>query len=252
MMRNNFRSFLRKYPILHFWTRKIYRAIINSPEPFLQAKIKEILANDSNIFFVQVGSNDGITGDPIHNAIVENENYSGIFIEPVNFCFKRLQENYNNVYKCQTRLFFENVAIGLTTGKKSFYYLSEDSRQKLHGNLPNTYDQLGSFDINYIVNQFGDQVIPYIIETEVDCLPLQTVLDKYNVDKIDLIHIDTEGFDFKILSQINFEKYTPKLILYEHVHLTEKEKENADFLLKKHGYTLYKYCGDTLAIRKPL
>ena len=250
MMSNNFRSFLRKYPILHFATRKIYRAIINSPEPFLQAKIKEIFKNHSKIFFIQVGSNDGITGDPIHNLIVENVNYSGIFIEPVNFCFKRLQENYKNVFKHETRLIFENIAIGLTKEKKSFYYLSEDSRQKLSGNLPNTYDQLGSFDINHIIREFGDQVIPYIIETEVDCLPLQAVLDKHNVEIIDLIHIDAEGFDFKILSQINFERYTPKLILYEHIHLTEEEKEKASLLLEKYNYDLCKHGGDTLAIHK--
>ncbi|MFM5999172.1 MAG: FkbM family methyltransferase [Dolichospermum sp.] len=250
-MNNSFRIFLRKYPFLHFLSRKIYRAIINSPEPFLQAKITETFQNSSNIFFIQIGSNDGVTGDPIHNLIVENENFSGIFIEPVDFCFKRLQKNYKDVYKSQSRLIFENSAIGLTIGKKKFYYLSENTNQKLRNILPKTYDQLGSFDINHIINHFGDQVIPYIIETEVDCLPLQTILDKYKVSKIDLVHIDTEGFDFKVLSQIDFEKYRPKLILYEHIHLTPEEQEKADYLLIKYDYHIQKTGGDTLAIHNP-
>jgi hypothetical protein len=79
---------------------------------------------------------------------------------------------------------------------------------------------------------------------------LQAVLDKHNVEIIDLIHIDAEGFDFKILSQINFERYMPKLILYEHIHLTEEEKEKANLLLEKYNYYLCKHGGDTLAIHK--
>ncbi|AFY95591.1 FkbM family methyltransferase [Chamaesiphon minutus] len=204
----------------------------------------------NNVFFLQVGSNDGLTGDPIHNLIVENKNYAGIFIEPVVFCFDRLKENYQDTYKNESRLVFENVAIGLTACKKSFYYLSEDSRQELVGELPNTYDQLGSFDINHIINiinHFSDRVRPYIIEAIVDCLPLQSVLDKHHVEKIDLVHIDTEGFDFKVLSQIDFERYQPKLILYEHAHLSEDERSQAHILLKKYDYHLTEHQGDTLA-----
>lgn len=89
---NKFRSYLQKFPYLHYLVRKIYRILINSPEPFLQAKIGEILRDYPRVFFVQIGSNDGITGDPIHNLIVENSNYSGILIEPVDFCFNRLQK----------------------------------------------------------------------------------------------------------------------------------------------------------------
>lgn len=247
-MNNDLRKFLRKYPLLHLAGRKIYRFIINSPEPFLQARIQETFKNYPEVFFIQVGSNDGITGDPIHNLIVENKNYSGIFIEPVDFCFKRLQENYKNVYNSKNRLIFENLAIGLTADRKKIYYLPEDARQKSFSELPNTYDQLGSFNINHIIKHLGEQIIPYIVETEVDCCPLQAVLDKHNVGRIDLVHIDVEGFDFQVLSQIDLEKYKPKLILYEHTHLTESEKEQADSWLGRYDYSVYKYRGDTLAI----
>lgn len=79
-------------------------------------------------------------------------------------------------------------------------------------------------------------------------MPLQNILDKHKINKIDLIHIDAEGFDFKILQQINFEKYMPKLILFEHAHLSQEEKQQALLLLKNHDYTLNEYGGDTLAI----
>lgn len=137
----------RNYPRLHHLFRKIYRIIINSPEPYLQAKISEVFKNYDKVYFIQIGSNDGITGDPIHNLIIENTHYSGIFIEPVEFCFEKLINTYKNSKNGSKRLIFENVAIGLTKEKRSFYYLAQDTQERLSKKLPITYDQLGSFDI---------------------------------------------------------------------------------------------------------
>jgi len=78
---------------------------------------------------------------------------------------------------------------------------------------------------------------------------LQDVLDKHGVKEIDLIHIDVEGFDYGVLSQINFEKYKPLVILYEHFHLSMDEKAKAESLLKNQGYTLLNFDEDTLAHR---
>ena len=93
---------------------------------------------------------------------------------------------------------------------------------------------------------------PYIIEADVECQPLQKVLDRNRVDAIDLLHIDTEGFDYKVLSQVNLKRYKPSVILFEHHLLTDDEFFNARKLLRKNGYRLHQYGNDTLAMRRSL
>ena len=44
---------------------------------------------------------------------------------------------------------------------------------------------------------------------------LNDLLEKFKVDKIDFLNIDVEGNDFKVISNLNFKKYKPKLISIE-------------------------------------
>lgn len=43
----------------------------------------------------------------------------------------------------------------------------------------------------------------------------------------------------------------PRLVLYEHIHLSEEENKKADLLLSENNFILEKYRGDTIAIRHP-
>jgi hypothetical protein len=40
------------------------------------------------------------------------------------------------------------------------------------------------------------------------------LFERHSLNAIDLLHIDTEGADFKVLSQLNLNKYRPKVILH--------------------------------------
>jgi FkbM family methyltransferase len=191
-----------------------------------------------------VGSNDGVQGDPIHDLVIDCKNWRGIFIEPINFLFNRLRKNYGN----SERFVFENVAIGITRETKKFYYVSEKAKGELE--LPYWHDQLGSFDKNHVIRLLGDQMLPYVIETEVECQPFQAILDRNRVDAIDLLHIDTEGFDYQVLSQVDFTRYKPSVILFEHHLLTDDEFFKARKLLRNNGYRLLQYGNDTLALRR--
>lgn len=236
---------LKQFPFAYNILRKIYRTLTLAP-PAATDKIEEILKKKPSVFFVQVGSNDGVQGDPIHNLISRNKMWAGIFIEPVGYIFQRLMKNYHN----DKRFIFENVAIGAKKGRVKFYYVSEDAKAELGDDLPFWYDQLGSFNKDYILNHLHGKVEPYLVEEEVECVTLQEIFERNNVKKIDLLHIDTEGFDYKVLSQVNFERYKPMVVLYEHRHLSVDEKEKAKLLFKRSGYNHFEYGGDTLAIFK--
>ena len=234
---------LRNLPFIYAAGKWVYRRFRKS-DPTIQERILKALGGKPSVFFVQVGSNDGLQGDPIHDLIVSRNNWRGIFIEPIDFLYQRLRANYGNA----DRFIFENVAIGTEKGTKKFYYVSEKARSEL--DLPYWHDQLGSFDKNHITDSLGDQIRPYIVDEDVECLPLQDVFTRNHVDAIHLLHIDTEGFDYKVLSQLDLKRYKPSAILFEHHLLTEDEYAAARKLLRGAGYRLIQYGNDILAIRK--
>lgn len=174
-----------------------------------------------------------------------NTSWSGIFVEPVNYLFSRLKDNYNN----ESRFIFENVAIGYRNQNAKFYYISEDAKDKLGDMLPAWYDQLGSFNRDHIVKHMNGILEPYILQKEVQSIHMEDLLNLNNVDRVDLLHIDTEGYDYVVLSQFDFEKYRPLVVMYEHKHLVKEDKVKARRLMKKYGYIQHDYRrGDSLAI----
>jgi FkbM family methyltransferase len=195
-------------------------------------------------FFVQVGSCDGKLGDPLHELIKSNPQWFGIFIEPVDYVFKALVRNYGN----DLRYVFEQVAIADEPGERAFYHVSEEAVGI--PSVPSQCEQLGSFDRNHILKH-GTTLEPYIITRRVWCEPLSSVLDRNKVERVDIIHIDAEGYDYHVLKQIDFSRFSPKLVLYEHTHLKHDESKAAINLLSSHGYRCVNFGMDTLAIRRP-
>lgn len=79
---------------------------LNRPFAILPLLIKEQIATGEPFFFVQVGANDGVWDDPLHDLVLEFH-LSGLLIEPLPDIFDKLKHNYRD----QPQLLFENVAI---------------------------------------------------------------------------------------------------------------------------------------------
>jgi FkbM family methyltransferase len=204
--------------------------------------IKRILNND-NAFIVQVGSNDGISGDPLYDLIHQNKNWEALFIEPVPYLFEKLIKNYKN----QSRFIFENVAIN--DGSIQTFYSVNNSVKSRIPSLPIWFDQLASFKRENITNHLNGVLEPYIEETLINGATLPSLLHKYKIETIDLLHIDVEGYDWVVLSQLDLINFTPDIILYEHKHLSSDEKNQSLNFLKDYNYTVYKLGSDFIGIR---
>lgn len=207
----------------------------SSPVPIIKRAF-----NGREAFFIQVGSNDGLSGDPLHDLILVNPLWRGIFIEPVGYAFKRLTQNYGG----SERFIFEQIAVADEAGEREFYYVSEQGVQVAEVPLS---DKLGSFDRSHIINH-SPLLEKYIISHKVPCEPLESIIKRHSVTNIDIIHIDVEGYDYRVLCQIDFNIHSPRLILFEHAHLNKDDYSRSSALLKSHGYRIIN-CGlDTLAI----
>jgi hypothetical protein len=76
------------------------------------------------------------------------------------------------------------------------------------------------------------------------------LIKKYKVKKIDMLHMDTEGHDFRIINSIDFSEIKPRMIQYENIHLSDADKKKCVSILKRHGYKVLPRFYDTFAYLK--
>jgi hypothetical protein len=87
----------------------------------------------------------------------------------------------------------------------------------------------------------------YLISEDVPCITVKDLLRKHRVARLDLVFIDTEGFDFAVIKQLDFDRLKPKAIIFESSHLGEAEALACRAFLEARGYALYPAGGDTIA-----
>lgn len=232
---SNFVQILRQHLIHSTYLKTIlYRLYWKLPESFKsQDSIRASLLNlskNKNIFFVNIGSNDGISGDPLSEFIF-TKGWKGLLIEPVPHVFNRLKKIYKNV----PGILFENVAISDINGYKKFWFIKKNKI------LKSGYDQIGSFDLNKKkvlskLTPIWPELKQFLTNKKLPTFTLEKILDKNNIRHVDVLLIDTEGYDYKIVKQINFKKIKPKLIIFEHTNLSKADKEFSIKLLTQNGY----------------
>jgi FkbM family methyltransferase len=221
--------------------RRIKRHLI--PSAVCAASIAKLFDRRPAVV-VQVGSNDGVQGDPIAPLIRKNPDWQVLFIEPLPHIFQRLLANYPHSQNYR----FENVAISETTEMRLLYYVSDEIK-KLREGIPYWYDQIGSFDKKHILKH-GKEFESFIVSEPVRCEPLRDILARNRIKKIDLLHIDTEGYDYEVLKQVDLKGSPPRVILYEHKHLSTADQSAARSLLLRVGYRVRPEEANTLAIMR--
>src|SRR5262249_53068171 len=144
---------------------------------------------------------------------------------------------------------FECAAVGDSAGIVPFFSVSARAALDLPG-LPSEYDQLGSFDPSHIIKHLGGIVKPYIIEHPVESVPLMHLLKKHQITSVDLLHIDAEGYDLRVLAQLDLSRMRPRVILFEHTHLSWADRAKAVRHLHAADYCLFEERCNTLAIAR--
>lgn len=205
--------------------------------PSVDHIIDRFAALRDEVFFMQVGTNDGATSDPFYRHI-RLRGWKGILIEPLADEFAELKKNHKN----NSNLIFENVAISNKEEVKKFY-----SIDKSQGDLPFWVNKLSSFDpkIPQEVCDLYDNAI--LVSKDVQCTTVNKLLEKHEVKQLDLLLTDTEGYDFEILKTIDFSDLRPSMLIYEHRHLSEADYAASIALLRPLGYAIFKDEYDTIA-----
>lgn len=191
--------------------------------------------------FIEAGANDGALGDPLRNYILKYS-WRGVLIEPQPDVFEKLKVAY---LEAGNRLAFENVAISNNPAPLELYRLPAGRFRK--DDFPST---VASADQKVTARQLG--VRPRDLEKiVVPTNRLDDIVKKYNLHDLDILQIDTEGLDWEVLQTINLTETRPRMIRFEHGHLSPKVIIRATNYLNNHGYDV-NYGGnesDTVALR---
>jgi FkbM family methyltransferase len=207
-----------------------------------------MLNAEDDFFFIQIGAHDGITDDPIHDAILKH-GLSGLLVEPLQDKFLQLQRNYLG----SPGLLFENSAIAAHDGVASLFRIWQDRSQVWQDrSLEQNIEGIVSFELGKFIRS-GIQR-EHIEEIQVKTLTIQTLLKKYNlsVDDITMLQIDTDGFDFEILKMAFECGCLPRLIHFEHIWLSSKDTYQCYELLKKKAYKHVRIGINTLAVHESI
>ncbi len=204
---------------------------------FMQTMGKE---RGRDIFLLQIGAMDGKTFDPMHEYITQFR-WQGLLVEPVKEHFAALSA----LYKDHEGMALANVAVGEHDGLATLHRIkNEDVARK---RVPHWGLGLASLYKDRNALAFAE-VEPLMIEEEVPCLRLSTLLKSYAVPRIDILQIDAEGHDYHILKQLNFNKYHPLVINMEIVNIPKAEQTACKHLLDAQGYLYSKAGYDMLAV----
>jgi FkbM family methyltransferase len=170
--------------------------------------------NKQGGFFIEIGASDGIK---ISNTyLLETQyNWKGICCEPIPYNFEKLVVNRPNSLCCKEAVY--NTS-GLT----------------LTFDIANNYDLFSGIS-HHIDKQKSN------VDANKDSIPVQTIslLDLLDHAKapsfIEYMSLDTEGSEYEILKNFDFEKYTFGLIDVEHNYIEPRRTEIRNLLLSK-GY----------------
>lgn len=234
-----FPSLIRTY-YKHFW----------QPKPDSLASILDQFSQtNKDVFCIQVGSNDGFQHDPLCKFI-KRDGWRGLLLEPQPSAFKSLQYIYQN-----DRVTPINRALDKEDQRRKLFRIAfSDDRWATGLSSFNRSQLVAMIEAGHIARQchkFGiaipekeEDLIGY---DWIQCSSFQTLMEENQVVKVDLVHIDTEGYDYEVLKLFPFSHFQPQIVIFEHSHLNEADREAANEILTAKGYQLRSFGADTVA-----
>jgi len=191
--------------------------------------------------FVIIGAMDGVSHDRLFPYAFKNKHWKGLLIEPVQDYFDQLKENYEN----RENLIFENVAISDTSDEKEIYTVNRNAISS--GEVPFWCNGISTFDSDGpTISKEGiqDKVSKEIVK----CCTFKELVDKHQLQTIDILQIDVEGFDYEVFQQIWKCGFRPKLINIEIVQMSEEQKNSLQKLLQSSNYQVEIQGDDLVAV----
>jgi FkbM family methyltransferase len=216
--------------------------------PNVEDLIFQTLGNAQEVRFIQVGAHDGTHNDPI--SLFRNKpNWHGLLLEPNPRVYARLVKTLASSPQCQAL----NFALSEAGGTLPFYRVRNPETCR-GGHFA---DQVSSFDrahVEKMVIWFGyskAEAGDWIEEVQVNTITFAELLDRMPNQSLELLFIDAEGADFRLLKTFPFERLRPRMLVFEFAHLSPDEMGQILPFLSTNGYAFSTVGEDVVAVAWP-
>ena len=165
---------------------------------------------------VQVGTNDG--KDDLYDIISEispNDINTLLLVEPEEEYNSHISSNYEKY-----NYVIENILIHYEDVDFESFYFCDNKR--LSSILPEHLVKHHKFNYEKTIKK---------------CITLNKLFQKYDLINIDILFIDAEGIDDKLIYSIDYEKYNISKIYYENLHIDNSMVEK---FLQEKNYEIHK------------
>jgi FkbM family methyltransferase len=219
----------------------------------IQEHIKALAAEE--LTFAQIGAGGPVSNDFLMSLLGEFPLWRGVFMEPLGRVVEKLKAQYGEKY------IIRQCAISDFTGTAPFYYFATDAAQLLNGMIAGSrhfsqeqLDMFGSCNKEQVAECYRWAEVTNIVEIlmgegiwlekKIEFETLGNVLDAHNMNP-QLLIIDTEGADERILRDIDYDKFDLKILVYEHTWCHERSRDAIEGFLLGQGYKEFIYYKGT-------
>ena len=260
---------LKGHPMLAAPGRPSLAQMPETLDDLLLSIVSQQTQSRQHATFVQLGANDGQMNDPLYrHMLTHNASWLGILVEPQPKLFGSLVHLHKESYlwtfyngaiggrQCNNGTLF--FCVSLSQGEGSWttqgqigqisWTHRDNSKRCPPGHTPQQMPCLKS--VNELVQKHAST--QFILQSRV-CDVESSQID-HCFHAIDLLQLDVEGSELRVLQQLDWDIISPLCIHFEHAHLGSDNKPLMD-LLKTQGYQLKKMARggrkpmDTLACR---
>jgi FkbM family methyltransferase len=178
---------------------------------------------------IQIGANDGMSHDHLHN-VIKQFRLESLLLEPIKKYFLDLKNNYSNYENVR----LENSALSINNEILFLYRVNSEYFYK-YGTLPTG---ITSFYKQHLIKHGIKE--KHIIQEKVNQISFDELLKKYNVNSFDLLAIDTEGYDCNIVNDFFFKiKNIRPIIVFEWSHIKQNELQETLNKMIKNNYSFF-------------
>jgi FkbM family methyltransferase len=200
--------------------------LVRSVLPFVVAN--ELLKNPQ-LTFMQIGAFDGEGDDDLRQLVVRHK-LRGVLVEPQPTAFAQLQHSYRE----QPQVVLLQAAIAEQEGTRELYC----QRGKA--------SMAASFEREHLRRHgIADDEI---VAEQVTCHTVASALAAAQLDHVDLIQIDAEGYDWPIIRSIDFTRIRPAILRFEYRNLRHRDADDCLEFLHSRGYRFFVEPRDIVAV----
>jgi len=232
-----------RFPRFHKIARRSYCVF----RPGIRFQTEAAFKHYQDIFVLKIGANDGVTNDPLATLLLTDRRYRGLLVEPLPMYAAMLRANYG---KCG-RFATEQAAVTASSCTANMYYVDENALERIGIAIPDWVRGVASFDRLHVLKHLTPEMHLTVKEASVECLAVNALLSRNNIQKIDLLQIDSEGFDYVILRQFDFTTLRPRIVLFEQKHLTAQDRQAAKIMMELAGYKVKEMETDVFCLAAP-